>query len=159
MRVWVRKYFEMKIATKIILHQNKGIFWSKRKSFTVDHIFRVLPNTHFYRKAFPEMIWSQNKHNLKLTICLCSIQPKIFGTGSYVYRPCIKSITPSFYELVLYCILCPRLHEFQNLSFWNDSVCTRVIRCCTYLCAYYQKHVVLCYRTFLFSMFFDEAIL
>ena len=38
-----------KIAMKIILHQNKGIFRSKRKSFTVDRIFRVLPNTHFYR--------------------------------------------------------------------------------------------------------------
>ena len=64
MRVWVRKYLEVKIATEIILHQNKGIFRSKQKSFTVDRIFRVLPNTHFYRKKFPKMIWSQNKHSL-----------------------------------------------------------------------------------------------
>ena len=71
LRVWVQKYFEVKIATEIILHQNKGIFRLKRKSFTVDRIFCVLPNTHFYGKAFPKMIWSQNKHSLNVLSFTC----------------------------------------------------------------------------------------
>ena len=53
---------------EIIWHQNKGIFRLKWKSFTVNRIFRVLLNTHFYEKAFPEMIWSQNKHNLSIKL-------------------------------------------------------------------------------------------
>ena len=53
--------FEGKIKTEIVLHPNKG----QLKSISGKCIFHAQPNTHIYGKAFPEVIFTQNKHNLR----------------------------------------------------------------------------------------------
>ena len=52
--------FEGKIETKINLHPFKG----QLKSISGKCIFRAQPNTRKYGKAFPKMLFTQNKHSL-----------------------------------------------------------------------------------------------
>ena len=56
-RKWV---FEGKIKTEINLHPLTG----QLKSISGKCIFRAQPNTRKYGKAFPEVIFIQNKHSL-----------------------------------------------------------------------------------------------
>ena len=60
------KWFEVKIWTKMILHVFWVILQSKGKSISVDWIYWFNQTLKFYRKAFPEVIWSQNKHSLSI---------------------------------------------------------------------------------------------
>ena len=53
--------FEGKIETEINLHPFKG----QLKSISGKYIFRAQPNTRKYGKAFPEMLFTQNKHSLR----------------------------------------------------------------------------------------------
>ena len=63
---WVWKWFEVKIFTS-------NHFWVKAlkthghlKIIFEKFIFHAQPNTRIYGKAFSEVIWSQNKHSLRL---------------------------------------------------------------------------------------------
>ena len=63
-----RKWFEVKIRASnhicgqsLILHGQLQITFRK-------FIFHAQPNTHFYGKAFPKMIWNQNKHSLNVRL-------------------------------------------------------------------------------------------
>ena len=56
--------FEGKIKTEINLHPNTG----QLKSISGKCIFHAQPNTRKYGKTFPEVIFTQNKHNLRFTL-------------------------------------------------------------------------------------------
>ena len=58
------KWFEVKIWTEMTLRVFWVILWSKGKSISVDWIYWFNQTLKFYGKAFPEVIWSQNKHSL-----------------------------------------------------------------------------------------------
>ena len=58
------KLFEVKIWTEMTLRVFWVILWSKGKSISVDWIYWFNQTLKFYRKAFPKVIWSQNKHSL-----------------------------------------------------------------------------------------------
>ena len=62
--VFRKMIFEGKIKTEINLHPNTG----QLKSIFGKCIFHAQPNTRKYGKAFPEVIFTQNKHNLSF-IC------------------------------------------------------------------------------------------
>ena len=59
------KWFEVKIWTEMILRVFWVILRSKGKSISVDWIYWFNQTLKFYGKAFPEVIWSQNKHSLR----------------------------------------------------------------------------------------------
>ena len=56
--------FEGEIKTKINLHPTHG----QLKAISEKCIFHAQPNTHKYGKAFSEVIFTQNKHNLRFTL-------------------------------------------------------------------------------------------
>ena len=56
--------FEGKIKTKINLHPTHG----QLKTISEKCIFHVQPNTRKYGKAFPEVIFTQNKHRVSFNI-------------------------------------------------------------------------------------------
>ena len=56
--------FEGKIKMEINLHPTHG----QLKTISGKCIFHVQPNTRKYRKAFPEVIFTQNKHNLSVCV-------------------------------------------------------------------------------------------
>ena len=59
--------FEGKIQTEMVLQGQKAYFAVNGNDFLFDPIFLAHPNNRIYGKAFPEVIWSQNKHSLKLS--------------------------------------------------------------------------------------------
>ena len=56
--------FEGKIKTKINLHPTHG----QLKTISEKCIFHAQPNTRKYGKAFPEVIFTQNKHRVSFNI-------------------------------------------------------------------------------------------
>ena len=64
---WV---FEGKIKTEINLHPLTG----QLKSISEKCIFRAQPNTRKYGKAFPEVIFTQNKHSLSAPLAFTNIK-------------------------------------------------------------------------------------
>ena len=49
---------------EMLLQGQRAYFMVNENNFPFDLIFLAHPNTHIYGKAFPEVIWSQNKHSL-----------------------------------------------------------------------------------------------
>ena len=64
---WV---FEGKIKTEINLH----LLTDQLKSISEKCIFRAQPNTRKYGKAFPEVIFTQNKHSLSAPLAFTNIK-------------------------------------------------------------------------------------
>ena len=67
-----QKWFEGKIKTEMLLQGQRPYFMVNGNNFPFDPIFLAHPNTRIYGKAFPEMIWSQNKHSLSYKILMDS---------------------------------------------------------------------------------------
>ena len=61
---WVQKWFEVKIFTSNHFRVKPTKTHGQLKSIFGKFIFHAQPNTRIYGKAFPEVIWSQNKHSL-----------------------------------------------------------------------------------------------
>ena len=61
---------------------SKGIFYSQLKLISRKFYFPDQPNTRIYGKAFPEVIFTQNKHSLNCTLIMC----KFNVTNSYLCK-------------------------------------------------------------------------
>ena len=80
-----------RLSPKIVWSENRNVKWfpgqslyfySQMKCISGNSIFHAQPNTRFYGKWFPEMVWSQNKRTLNeisflsnpfpsIVVCVC----------------------------------------------------------------------------------------
>ena len=58
------KWFEVKIWASNHFHGQRLILHGQLQITSWKFIFHAQQNTHIYEKAFPKVIWSQNKHSL-----------------------------------------------------------------------------------------------
>ena len=70
--------FEVKIGTEIHFRSQSLFFLGQRKSISGKFYFPDQPNTRISRKAFPEMIFTQNKHSLNGLSVTCWIVGFVF---------------------------------------------------------------------------------
>ena len=60
---------DLKIKQKLkIFSGQRGYFTVKVNDFPENSIFHAQPNTRFHVKGFPETVFSQNKHSLRLCL-------------------------------------------------------------------------------------------
>ena len=98
------KSFEGKIKPKNEFWVRQGILQSTRKMNSVWPNFLELPNTHVYEKAFPEIVWSQNKRSLKYREYAClrihyfvKISLKYRGPTQQFWGPLAKILSVIFF--------------------------------------------------------------